>query len=426
MSGAEYSTVVVIGAGQAGLAMSWWLTRRGIDHVILERGEVANTCRTERWDSLRLLTPNWQSRLPGPYVYRGDDPDGFRGMDETICYLTDYARHIGAPVRTRTTVTRVSRADAGYVVTTDTGTWRCAAVVIASGPFNQPTLPACAAAVPSGIDTFSLLSYRKPAQLAPGAVLVVGAAASGVQIAEELAESGREVTLAVGEHVRVPRTYRGRDIQWWMDATGLLDERFDEVDDIQRARNVASFQLAGQAERQMTDLNALRARGVRIVGRLAGFTADGKAQFSGSLANVCALADLKLKRLLDGFDEWATRMGLDGALDPSERHPATEVDVAPVLTLDLARNAVRTIVWATGFKPDYSWLEVPVLDRKGQLRHVGGVVDMPGLYVLGLPFMRRRKSSLIDGVGQDAEELSAHLQAWLSSQRVDAGALAVG
>jgi putative flavoprotein involved in K+ transport len=405
--------VVVIGAGQSGLAMSWWLAKRSIDHVVLERGEVANTWRTERWDSLRLLTPNWLSRLPG-YGYEGDDPDGFRTMSETVAFLERYAEMVAAPLRTHTPVTAVRRAAAGYEVVTDRGVWRSDAVVIATGAFNRPSIPALASAIPHSIATLSAMQYRNPEQLEQGGVLVVGASASGAQIADEIQRSGRPVTLAVGEHVRVPRTYRGRDILWWMDAAGILDERYDQVDDITRARSVASFQLAGFPDGRTIDLNSLTALGVKLVGRLAGVNSEGKAQFSGSLRNVCALADLKMNRLLNGIDEWATQSGLDGQAVEPQRYAATAVEESPPLLLDLTRGRIKTIVWATGFSPDYSWLQVPVLDAKGNIRHDGGVVsEAPGLYLLGTPFLRRRKSSLIDGAGDDARELSAHLASYL-------------
>src|SRR5262249_38489011 len=217
--------------------MSHELRARSIDHVVLERGEVANSWKTERWDSLRLLTPNWQSRLPG-YRYEGSDPDGFRTMPETIAFLEGYAAAISAPVRTHTRVTSVRRTDDGYVVTTDQGFWECRCVVLATGACNVSTVPALAEAMPPGIRSLTSMEYRNPGQVEPGGVLVVGASASGTQIAEELQRAGRQVTIAVSEHIRVPRTYRGRDIQWWMDAAGVLDDRYDEIDDIVRARNV--------------------------------------------------------------------------------------------------------------------------------------------------------------------------------------------
>jgi putative flavoprotein involved in K+ transport len=254
--------------------------------------------------------------------------------------------------------------------------------------------------------------------------MVVGAAASGAQIADEIQRSGRPVTLAVGEHVRAPRTYRGRDIQWWMDATGLNDERYDQVENLRRARNLSSFQIAGHADRRNVDLNALTSIGVKLVGRLAGIR-DGKAQLSGSLRNLCELADLKQNRLLNTIDDWAAASGLSEAVDPPHRPEPTRVEASPPLGLDFGRAGIRTIVWATGFRPDYSWLDVPVLDRKGNIRHDGGVVtEAPGLYVMGLPFLRRRKSSLIDGAGDDARDLSAHLAAHLGARSADLSAAA--
>jgi putative flavoprotein involved in K+ transport len=404
-------TTLVIGAGQCGLAMSRQLTDRSIDHVVLERGTVANTWKTERWDSLRLLTPNWQSRLPG-LCYDGPDPDGFMGMPEVVDLLERYASLVAAPVQEHTTVTSVRPLDSGYEVATDDGVWRCRSVVLASGACNIASVPAVSSLLPAGVTSVTPARYRRPGDLPDGGVLVVGASATGVQLADEIHASGRPVTLAVGEHVRVPRTYRGRDVQWWMESAGLHDQRYDDIEDLNRARNLPAMQLVGTPERVTLDLNALRSRGVRMVGRIAGVN-DGKAQFSGSLRNVCALADLKMNRLLDTFDTWATEAGIDGELEPPCRYPDTVVDDAPALVIDQARQGIRTVLWATGFRPDHSWLGVPVLDRKGRLRHDGGVVDAPGLYAMGLPFLRRRKSSLIDGAGDDARDLAEHLAGYL-------------
>jgi putative flavoprotein involved in K+ transport len=396
--------------------MSRHLSSRSIDHVVLERGEVANSWKTQRWDSLRLLTPNWQSRLPG-YRYRGSDPDGFRTMPETIGFIEGYAAAIAAPVQTHTRVESVHRTDDGYLVMTDRGTWRSRGVVIASGSCNVAAIPALAAALPRSVRSLSPLEYRSPDQLEPGAVLVVGASASGTQIAEEIHRSGRPVTLSVGAHVRLPRRYRGRDIQWWMDAIGLMDEFYTGVDNIERVRGLPSLQLAGSDDRRDMDLNALAAQGIRLTGRLAGI-AGSRVQFSGSFRNLCQMADLKLNRLLDRIDEWVTEHGLEGEVAPAERFDPTRVEASPPLLLDLERGAVRTILWATGFRPDHSWLELPVFDRKGRIEHDGGVVASPGLYVMGLPFLRRRKSTLIDGAGDDARDLSAHLAAWLDGRAV--------
>ena len=392
--------------------MSRCLCDRSIDHVVLERGEIAHTWRTERWDSLRLLTPNWQSRLPG-FGYNGDDPDGYRTVAEVIEFIASYAKAISVPVLTHTTVTSVRSTETGYLVRTDQGDWQCRAVVVASGACNVADVPSIANKVPRSIMQLTAQDYRNPAQLADGGVLVVGASSSGVQIAHEIHRSGRPVILSVGEHIRAPRVYRGKDLEWWMDAAGVLDERYDEVDDIARARRVASLQLAGTPDRSTLDINALTEIGVTVVGRLGGISENGKAQFSGSLRNMCALSDLKMGRLLDRIDEWALKNGLDDAACPPHRLPPTRVGPAPPLGMDLTTGEVKAIIWATGYRPDYSWLEVPVLDRKGRLRHDGGVVSSPGMYLLGTQFMRRRKSALIDGAGDDARELSDHLASYL-------------
>lgn len=409
------TTVVVIGAGHAGLAMSRCLAERSLDHVVLERGEVANSWKHERWDSLRLLTPSWQSRLPG--LRPGDaDPDGFRTMPETVALLEGYARDIRAPVVDHAPVTSVRVSGDGYVVETGRGPWRCRAVVLATGACNVPSVPALAEGLPAGVRQVTPMEYRNPEELEAGGVLVVGASASGLQIADEVHRSGRPVTLAVGEHVRVPRSYRGRDIQWWMDASGVLDERLEEMDDPVRARNLPSLQLVGSPDHRTLDLGALARTGVRLTGRLVGLRGR-EVQFSGALANQCTLADLKMDRLLDRIDEWARDAGLEGEVPPPERFEPTPTPSDPVLGLDLERGGIRTVVWATGYRPDYGWLHVPVLDRKGRVRHDRGVVEAPGLYLLGLPFLRRRKSSLLDGAADDTRELADHLVGFLAGAR---------
>jgi putative flavoprotein involved in K+ transport len=409
----ERVTTVVIGAGHTGLAVSRMLTERSIDHVVLERGEVASSWRNERWDSLRLLTPNRQSRLPG-YRYEGADPDGFMTMPEVVSFIEGFAGASAAPVRTHTEVTSVQSTDDGYRVLTSSGELRCRSLVIATGACNVPVVPAVKQAVPSSVASFTPFDYRNPGNLPEGGVLVVGASATGVQLADEIRRSGRPVVLSVGEHVRLPRTYRGRDVLWWMDESGVWNQRYDEIDDIDRARKLPSPQLVGSPERATLDLNVLSDAGVEIVGRLAAVR-DGRALFSGGLRNQFALADLKMNRLLDSFDEWAARRSeLDVA--PPERFEPTRAPAAPRLGLDLTSGEIRSIVWATGFRPDYRWLDVPVLDRKGRLIHDGGVVSgAPRLYAIGLPVLRRRKSTFIHGAEDDARDLVEHLVRSLDS-----------
>ena len=247
-------------------------------------------------------------------------------------------------------------------------------------------------------------------------MLVVGASATGVQLAAELQRSGRPVTLSVGEHVRLPRTYRGRDVLWWMDASGLWDQRYDQVEDLTRARRLPSPQLVGTPERATLDLNALASMGVELVGRWAAVR-DGRALFSGGLRNVFSLADLKMRRLLDTFDAWARAHGRDADVGPAERFAPTRVPSSARLQLDLGSGEIRSVVWATGFRPDYGWLDVPVVDAKGQLRHEGGVAGSPGLYALGLPVLRRRRSTFMCGIEDDAREVIEHLARHLAVRR---------
>ena len=373
---------------------------------------MANSWRRERWDSLRLLTPNWQSRLPG-HRYEGPDPDGYMTMPEVIDFIERFAVLSQAPVRTGTNVSSVRRTDDGYLVTTNCGEIECRTVVIASGACNLPTVPKLRDAVPESVRQLTPFDYSSPAELPEGGVLVVGASATGVQLADEIHRSGRPVTLSVGEHVRLPRLYRGRDVLWWMDASGVWDQRYDEVDDLTRARRLPSPQLVGTPKRTTLDLNALISTGIDLVGRWAAVR-DGRALFSGGLRNVFSLADLKMERLLDTFDAWAHTHGRDAELDAPERYRPTRVPESTRLQLDLGSGEIRTIIWATGFRPDYSWLDVPVLDAKGHLRHEGGVVDSPGLYALGLPVLRRRKSTFIHGIEDDAREVIDHLARYLA------------
>ncbi len=334
---------MVIGAGHTGLVTSRILSGHSIDHVVLERGEIGNSWRHERWDSLRLLTPNWQSRLPGQ-AYRGADPDGYMKMPEVVELLSRFAASGDVPVRTHTTVTALRHVDGGYRVITDQGEFHCRCVVLASGACNLPRVPALSQALPARLECFTAFDYRNATQLPPGGVLIVGASATGVQLADEIHRSGRPVTLSVGEHVRLPRTYRGRDVLWWMDASGVWDQRYDQIEDLERARGLPSPQLIGTPERATLDLNALSAAGVRIVGRLSAIR-DGRALFSGGLRNQFALADLKLGRLLDRFDDWAHSRSDEVGTIAAERFEPTRVPDARTLSLDLNGGEIASIVW---------------------------------------------------------------------------------
>ena len=326
-----------------------------------------------------------------------------------------FSAHVRAPVRTDTTVTSLRAYEDGYRVTTSTGEFQARTVIIASGACNRPAVPQLAAAVPPAVAQLTTFDYRNPSQLPDGGVLVVGASATGVQLAAELQESGRPVILSVGEHVRLPRMYRGRDVLWWMDASGVWDQRYDELDDLTRARRLPSPQLAGTPGRTTLDLNVLTAMGVGLVGRW-GAVRDGRALFSGGLRNVCSLADLKMERLLTVFDDWALAKGIAEEVEDVERFAPTTTPKAQRVELDLRGGEVGTVLWATGFRPSYDWLEVPVVDAKGNLRHEGGAVAAPGLYALGLPVLRRRKSTFILGIEDDARDIVGALAAYLAGR----------
>ena len=331
---------------------------------------------------------------------------------EVADHLDAYRRSFAAPVITETMVVSVEATADGFHVETSTGPWSCKAVVVASGAASNPRIPAIAAGLPAGVTQVAPIHYRNPDQIEDGGVLVVCPSASGAQIAHELASAGRDVTMAVGEHVRLPRTYRGMDIHWWMDAIGQLDERYDEMEDLVRARRLPSLQLVGSPSKHDLGLNELHQAGVNLTGRFVG-VAGSKAQFSGSFANVCASADLKQNRLLNRIDEFVIESGR-GADHGEPSRPARTNVPTPSTERDLAD--FKTVICATGFKPEYPWLEQHLLDRKGAIQHDGGVMNQPGMYVLGLPFARRRKSSFLDGVGPDAQYLSQHLSSHFDHQ----------
>jgi len=398
----ELSTVVV-GGGQAGLAISRCLTDRGHDHVVLERGRIGERWRNERWDSLRLLTPNWMSRLPG-YAYRGPDPDGFMSKGEVVDLLAGYARSFGAPVEEETTVRAASPSGTGWRVETDRGGWRARNLVVATGACDTPWVPEAAAGLDPSIHQVTTTGYRSPGDLPPGGVLVVGASATGAQLADELRRAGREVVLAVGNHNRLVRTYRGRDILWWLDQMGVLDRRIEDLSDPRAGRREPSLQLVGRRGGSV-DLRALREAGVRVAGRLV--AAEGRnVRFDRDLRRRVAAADLRLRRLLERIDRWADAHRLAAELPAAEPvAPVILPDAGPA-ELDLPAAGIGTVLWAAGFRRSYPWLPPAALDACGEIRQQRGRGDLPGLYALGLQFMTRRRSSFLDGVGRDAEEIA--------------------
>lgn len=399
---------LVLGAGQAGLAMSRCLTDRGRDHVVLERGRPAERWRRERWSSMRLLTPNWMTRLPG-WCYDGNDSDGYMTATEVVGYLDRYARSFGAPVEAETTVVRVEWGGDRFLATTDRGAWSANHVVVATGHCDRPYVPAMAARLSRAVHQTTPTVYRDPGSLPDGGVLVVGAAASGAQLADELARSGRDVVLAVGRHTRLPRCYRGRDICWWLERLGVLDKTIDQMPDPARARREPSLQLAGRPDKADLDLAALQDNGVRLSGRLTGV--DGRTvHFAADLAATTARAETGRRRLLAEIDDYIHSNGLP--TEVLDREPVRPVPVdGEQDRLDLRSEGISTVLWATGFRRRYPWLGIPVLDEAGEIRHRRGVTPVPGLYVLGLRFQHRRNSSFLDGVRHDAEFIANHLAA---------------
>lgn len=412
----QHTQTIIIGGGQAGLAMSRCLTDRSIDHVVLERGRVGERWRSERWDSLRLLTPNWQSRLPG-FRYDGPDPDGYMTMPEVVDLLERYRRSFDAPVEEGTTVLSVSHTDEGYRVTTDRGVWEAPTAVIATGQCDVPLIPDFASKLSPDVLQVVPSKYRNPDQLPEGGVLVVGAAATGIQLADEIHRSGRPVTLAVGRHTRLPRLYRGKDILWWFDQMGIFDETLDQVHDAERSRSQPSLQLVGRPDKSSLDLITLQDEGVKLAGKVIG-AEEGKVFFADDLVAHTARADVKLARLLRRIDEYVEQRGLTGEVGEPEAFIPFFWPAPGPGALDLRGENVRTVLWATGFRRRYPWLKIPMLDARGEIRHEGGVTPAPGLYVLGLQFLRRRNSNFIDGVGADAAVLAEDIAARVDVREV--------
>ncbi len=397
---------VVIGAGHAGLAVSRLLTAADRDHVVLDRGRVGERWRTERWDSLHLLTPNWMTRLPG-WWYAGPEREDYMSVGRFVRHLERYAASFAAPVVGGTTVTELSSSGDGYRVVTDRATWRARHVVVATGPHGTPR-------VPPGFEHVDVLTanrYRNPDRLAPGGVLVVGASSSGLQIADELARAGREVVLAVGRHTRMPRRYRGLDAFWWLEATGRLARTIDQMPDPVAARNEPSLQLVGHnaPERYGADLDlaAVQDRGVRLVGRVQGISGR-TVHLGGELAASIAAADLRMHRFLDAVDRYVDRAGLTREVWDGVRPRPVRVPTTPA-RLDLRAAGIGTVLLATGYRPEYPWLRLPITTPDGHLRQHRGITPAPGVYVVGQRFQHRRDSGFIDGARHDAHAVVAHL-----------------
>jgi putative flavoprotein involved in K+ transport len=395
---------VIIGAGQAGLAASRCLSDRGADHVVLERGRIGQRWRSETWDELTLLSPNWMNTLPGR-LYAGPDPDGFSTAATFAYDLGDYALSFDSPVEEGTRVVAVERRGNCFHVVTDDAMWVAANVVIATGWCDRPAIPALSCALPDDIHQIAPNEYRNPDQLPPGGVLVVGASATGVQLAEGLRAAGRDVTIAVGSHTRLPRTYRGMDIYWWLDRLGLLDKTIDEMRDPQLARREPSLQLVGR--HRSLDLASLQADGVHLVGRVRGVNGR-RVLLAPDLPTTVDHAQRTMDQLLARIESYIKANGLAAEVLAAEpRQVVADTTVVP--ELDLYDSGITNVVWATGYRRSYPWLRVPVLDRTGEVWQRRGVTPVPGLYVLGQRFQYRRNSNFIGGVGRDAAFVVEHV-----------------
>ncbi len=397
--------VVIVGGGQAGLSLSHELTRAGVEHVVLERDRAMHTWRDERWDAFCLVTPNWQCRLPG-LPYDGDDPDGFMVQEEILAYLDRFLQSFDPPLHEGVTVTRVSRSGDAFVVQTSHGTLTAGQVVLAVGGYHVPSLPRVAAQLPSRITQLHSSQYRNPSSLPDGEVLVVGSGQSGAQIAEDLLIAGRTTHLCVGSAPRVARFYRGRDCVAWLADMGHYDMGIDEHPEGTAARKEANHYVTGRDGGRDIDLRAHALGGMRLHGRLLSVVGETAALGTGLTACLDA-ADATADRIKDRIDAYIDSQGIDAPDEPRYVPvwaPAAEHDV-----LDL--SAISTVVWATGFRSNWSWVDVPCFDGSGYPVHTRGVTSVPGLFVLGLPWLHTWGSGRFAGIARDAAHLAGVIAA---------------
>jgi putative flavoprotein involved in K+ transport len=400
----EHINTLVVGAGQAGIAMSEHLRNHNIAHVVVERGRIAERWRSGRWDSLVANGPAWHDRFPSR-AFPGD-PDAFVSKEAVADYFVDYARHIDAPVRCGVEVQRVSRLDdrRGFLVTTSDGMFETVNLVVATGPFQRPVIPPVVPAE-APVQQLHSADYRNPNQLPPGGVLVVGAGSSGAQIADELLRSGRRVLLSVGPHDRPPRRYRGLDFVWWLGVLGKWD-----APAAQPGMEHVTIAVSGARGGHTVDFRELAAQGLTLVGMTERYR-QGVLTFADDLARNLAAGDANYLSVLDQADAYVQRVGLDLPEEPEARVIGADPEcvTTPLRQLDLVDEGITSIVWATGYQLDFGWLELDVFDTNGRPLHHRGVSVEPGLYFLGLPWLTRRASSFIFGVWHDAKFLADHL-----------------
>ncbi|WP_454746932.1 flavin-containing monooxygenase [Ciceribacter selenitireducens] len=402
----EKVDTLVIGGGQAGLAASEHLTNNGVPHLVIERKRIAERWRSERWDTLVANGPAWHDRFPN--MTFDMDPDGFASKDSIVSYFEAYANQIDAPIRCGVEVTALSRNPdgSGFIAKTSEGVIEARNVVAATGPFQKPVIPPVVPA-DSGITQIHSASYRNPAQLPEGGVLVIGAGSSGVQIADELARAGRKVYLAVGPHNRPPRSYRGKDFVWWLGALGLWNMETPDP-----STEHVTIAVSGARGGHTVDFRDLAAQGITLVGRAESY-ANGTMRFASDLAENIAAGDADYLSVLDSADAHIRREGLDFPEEPEARTIGPEPDCVknPILNLDLAKAGITTIIWATGYALDFGWLQFDVMDERGRPAHQRGVSKVPGFYFLGLAWLSRRASPFIWGVWHDAKYLAEQIAA---------------
>jgi putative flavoprotein involved in K+ transport len=406
----EAVDAVVIGAGQAGLSTSHYLTRQGIEHVVLEQDRVGESWRSERWDSFTLVTPNWTVQLPG-FPYQGPDPDSFMGRDEVVAYLDRYAESFAAPVRTAVRVTGVEESIGGFLVRAGDLTIKARTVVVATGSYRRPKFPKSATQLPGHLIQLHSSQYKNPAQLPHGAVLVVGTGQSGAQIAEELHEAGRHVFVSVSGCPRVPRRYRGKDVVWWGKMGGLYERTVDTLES--PAEKSACHPISsGRNGGHDIYLRQLGEEGVRLMGRIEGVD-EGTVEVAADLAENLRKADEFAEKVLTQLDQAVAKMAMSLPEDQNPRGigQRTADEEKPIRRLDLAASGITSVIWATGYTPDFSFVRLPVLDSSSQPVQRRGVTSVSGLFFVGLEWLHKPKSGLLLGVGEDAEYIASVIAA---------------
>jgi putative flavoprotein involved in K+ transport len=416
----HHVSVAVIGGSQAGLSMSYCLAANGIDHVVLEKNRSGHAWRTQRWDSFCLVTPKWQCKLPG-FDYPGNEPDGFMVRDDIVAYIEDYARRIHAPLREGVGVTRLTGDNRGFRLETTDGSITADAVVLAVGGYHQPNIPRLAERLPASVLQLHSSTYRNSGQLPPGEVLVVGSGQSGCQIAEDLHLEGRQVHFVVGSAPRCPRRYRGKDTVDWLADLGQYDLPVDQHPLREKVRKKANHYLTVRDGGRDVDLRKFAVEGMRLYGRLEDYS-NGCFRFRDDLEKNLDAADASYNNICAVIDKYIAEKGIT-APDGHRYTPVWRPDET-VAELDLAVAGITSVIWSTGFRSDWSWVDLPIFDGAGYPTHTRGVTSLPGIYVLGLPWLYTWGSGRFVGVGRDAAYLAERIAEHLADRTVAAGEMA--